>query len=181
MNRITRWCDDGLEYEADPRLAAKLIEEVELAGEGVKAVATTGVKCKQMRMGDDVPLAIERHINFRDVAARANYLPVDRPVCQLATKEICGWMSAPTELAVTALRRVCQYLMGKPRLVFRYVFQEFDSTECYSDTDWAGCPRTRKSTSGGVLLLGQHHQDLFVDSADFELVQWRGRVSSTAW
>ena len=28
--------------------------------------------------------------------------------------------------------------------------------ECYSDTDWAGCPRTRKSTSGGCLMLGRH-------------------------
>ena len=46
--------------------------------------------------------------------------------------------------------------MGKPRLVFRDVLQESHSIECYSDTGWAGCPRTRKSTSGGVLLLGQH-------------------------
>ena len=28
--------------------------------------------------------------------------------------------------------------------------------DCYSDTDWAGCPKTRKSTSGGVILLGEH-------------------------
>ena len=28
--------------------------------------------------------------------------------------------------------------------------------ECYSDTDWAGGPKTRKSTSGGCLLLGGH-------------------------
>ena len=26
----------------------------------------------------------------------------------------------------------------------------------YSDTDWAGCPRTRKSTSGGCLMVGNH-------------------------
>ena len=28
--------------------------------------------------------------------------------------------------------------------------------DIYSDTDWAGCPRTRKSTSGGCLVLGRH-------------------------
>ena len=54
------------------------------------------------------------------------------------------------------LNRLCRYFGGKPRLVFRAVFQKSDSIECCSDTDWAGCPRTRKSTSGGVLLLGQH-------------------------
>ncbi len=26
----------------------------------------------------------------------------------------------------------------------------------YTDTDWAGCPRTRKSTSGGCIMLGSH-------------------------
>ena len=65
-------------------------------------------------------------------------------------------MSSPTELAMTALRRLCRYLVGKPRLVFKYPFQKADSIDTYSDTDWAGCPRTRKSTSGGVILLGSH-------------------------
>ena len=57
---------------------------------------------------------------------------------------------------MTALRRLGRYLIGKPRLVFKYPFQEAGTVECYSDTDWAGCPKTRKSTSGGVIRLGQH-------------------------
>ena len=65
-------------------------------------------------------------------------------------------MPAPTDLVMTVLTRLCLYLVSKPRLLLRYVFQESDSIECYSDTDWAGCPRTHKSTPGGVLLLGQH-------------------------
>ena len=28
--------------------------------------------------------------------------------------------------------------------------------DVYTDTDWAGCPKTRKSTSGGSLMLGSH-------------------------
>ena len=28
--------------------------------------------------------------------------------------------------------------------------------DVYTDTDWAGCPRTRKSTNGGCALLGSH-------------------------
>lgn len=65
-------------------------------------------------------------------------------------------MSAPTELAWAALKRLGRYLLGRPRLVYRYPFQSADTVDCYSDTDWAGCPKTRKSTSGGVILLGQH-------------------------
>ena len=37
-----------------------------------------------------------------------------------------------------------------------YPWQEASTVEVYSDTDWAGCPKTRKSTSGGGLLLGKH-------------------------
>ena len=35
-------------------------------------------------------------------------------------------------------------------------FQSASAWDVYTDTDWAGCVRTRKSTSGGCLMLGQH-------------------------
>ena len=41
-------------------------------------------------------------------------------------------------------------------MVFEYPWQKASTLECYSDTDWAGCPKTRKSTSGGCLILGGH-------------------------
>ena len=41
-------------------------------------------------------------------------------------------------------------------MVFTYRWQESDCIDIYVDTDWAGCPRTRKSTSGGCALLGRH-------------------------
>ena len=93
---------------------------------------------------------------FRAVAARGIYLAADRPEVQFSAKEICRWMSAPTEGGVAALKRLGRYLEGHKRLVFRYPWQEAGSLEVYSDTDWAGCVRTRKSTSGGCLLLGAH-------------------------
>ena len=65
-------------------------------------------------------------------------------------------MSAPTNLGQDALKRLCRYLLGRKRLVFKYPWQSTGTLECYSDTDWAGCPKTRKSTSGGCLMLGAH-------------------------
>ena len=41
-------------------------------------------------------------------------------------------------------------------MVFSYERQSADGIEVYTDTDWAGCPRTRKSTSGGCLMVGRH-------------------------
>ena len=65
-------------------------------------------------------------------------------------------MSTPTENSWDALKRLCRYLAGLPRLVYTYGWQEVDAVDVYTDTDWAGCPRTRKSTSGGCVMLGKH-------------------------
>ena len=40
--------------------------------------------------------------------------------------------------------------------MYLYPWQDADRIEAYSDTDWAGCPRTRKSTNGGCIVLGRH-------------------------
>ena len=65
-------------------------------------------------------------------------------------------MSSPTELSQAALKRMARYLRMRPRLVWKYDYQVASHLEVYTDTDWAGCIRTRKSTSGGCLLLGNH-------------------------
>ncbi len=54
------------------------------------------------------------------------------------------------------MKRLGRYLAQQPRLVFKYPWQTVTYVDCYGDTDWSGCPRTRKSTSGGCLMLGKH-------------------------
>lgn len=65
-------------------------------------------------------------------------------------------MSAPTDTSLQAVKRLARYLKGRPRLVYKYCWQVADHIDVYSDTDWAGCLRTRKSTSGGCVMLGSH-------------------------
>ena len=95
--------------------------------------------------------------NFRALAARCNYLAADRPECQFAPKEICRFMAKPTTLSAEALKRMGRYIHGYPRLIYRYPFQDkIDAIDVYVDSDHAGRLRTRKSTSGGCILLGSH-------------------------
>ena len=54
------------------------------------------------------------------------------------------------------MKRMTRFLGGLPRLVFTYPWQTVDAVDVYVDTDWAGCPRTRRSTSGGCVMLGAH-------------------------
>ncbi len=154
LNRIIRWGEGGIEYEADPRQAEKLVSECGL--EGANTVATPGLRVAFAEVENDKPLPENLHSAFRGSAARANYLAVDRLDCQFAAKEVCRWMSRPTEASWAALKRLCRYLVGLPRMVLHFDFQTATCVDIYTDTDWAGCPRTRKSTSGGAVLFGGH-------------------------
>ena len=55
------------------------------------------------------------------------------------------------------LKRLLRYLAGRPRAGVVYEWQSpCSALVSQVDSDWAGCSRTRRSTSGGVLLRGQH-------------------------
>ena len=55
------------------------------------------------------------------------------------------------------MRRLARYLVHTPRVVWHYAWQEPTSElAVFSDSDWAGCRRTARSTSGGYILLGAH-------------------------
>ena len=65
-------------------------------------------------------------------------------------------MTTPRDVDMLALRRVARYLIGKPRVVYRFEWQDEGPILAYVDTDFAGCLETRRSTSGGCLLHGSH-------------------------
>ena len=123
---------------------------------GGKSAGTPGTKTTSEQIAADKEMSTDRQRPYRGVAARSNYLSADRPECQFSAKEICRWMSAPTELGVQALKRLGRFIEGHKRLVFQYDWQSAKGFDIYSDTDRAGCIRTRKSTSGGCLMLGSH-------------------------
>ena len=149
LNRVVRWTTEGIEYEADPRQVEKLIIECGL--QGTNPVATPGVRAPFEETENDQPLDDNAHTPFRGAAARANYLAADRIDCQFAAKEVWRWMAAPTKQSWLALKRLCRYLVGLPRLVFLYRWQTVEALDVFADTDWAGCPRTRKTLAVGAL------------------------------
>merc|ERR1711994_463575 len=93
--------------------------------------------------------------NYQKQAARANYLCLDRPDIGFATKESMRRLSAPTEKYEVALKKIGRYLLGNPRLINIFKYGESVATlTVEGDSDHAGCIRTRKSTSGGLIRWG---------------------------
>ena len=66
-------------------------------------------------------------------------------------------MAAPHEGDELELKRIGRYLRGHPHAGFLFAWQpKTNHIRCQVDSDWGGCIRTRRSTSGGVLLRGGH-------------------------
>ena len=85
------------------------------------------------------------------------YMAQDRGDLSYASKEIARGMAIPTMKDGVKLKKLIRYLLGAKRRATMFTWQDPPSTvNCYTDSDWAGCPRTRRSTSGGVLLHGSH-------------------------
>jgi len=94
---------------------------------------------------------------FRAIVARGNYLSQDRTDIRYAVKELSRAMSKPTQQDWYKLKKLGKYLVGKPRLVQEYCYQSSQKeVAVWVDTDFAGCRKTRKSTSGGIIALGTH-------------------------
>ena len=161
LNRIVRWKTaasaggECIEWEADPRHTEIIIKQMGLTFSS-KCVATPGVKVKPSSESER-PLSSDETTLFRSVCMRANFLALDRPEIQYASKEIARSMSNPTRGAFDALKRLARFLVGHPRTVWRYPRQSpCRYLDNHSDSDWAGCLSTRKSTSALVTMIGNH-------------------------
>ena len=94
---------------------------------------------------------------YRGLAMRINYLALDRPDVAYSSKELARGMQSPNVGHWSGLKRIARYLLGCPRMVWRYDDQdECGTLTMYTDSDDAGCLRTRKSTSCGALMHGRH-------------------------
>jgi hypothetical protein len=167
LNRVIRWTPAGLKYEADPRQAEIVVRGV--AG-AERALSAPGTGSKDFESpGDEEDLPEKTARLFRSFAARANYLALDRPDISQATKELCRRMSAPRAADLRALSRVARYLAGAGRVVYEYPWKQRPVLSAYIDSDFAGCVVTRRSTSGGVVLLGAHLLKHWASSGEAEL------------
>ena len=84
-----------------------------------------------------------------------NYLAQDSPDLQYPAKEISREMARPKMGAWMRLKKVVRYLAGRRAVVWKYGYQEeVQEVVVRADSDWGGNRWSRKSTSGGVVMMG---------------------------
>ena len=157
LNRVVTWTTKGINYEADQRHVEIIIKQLSLDSTS-KPVVTPGIKAEgPIDPLDEEPLSKEESTAYRAITARANYICQDRSDIQFAVKELSRAMAAPTQGDKKKLKRFGRYLMGRPRVVVEYNYQdEVSQLDGWTDSDYAGCRKIRKSTSGGLIMLGSH-------------------------
>ena len=98
----------------------------------------------------------QEHREFRSGAGICQCMTEQHFDIAISTKEIIREAAGPTTASMTKLKRIARYFNGRQRCVlnFLWVGKLDDVNHVTVDADWAGDPKTRCSTSGGVLAMG---------------------------
>ena len=90
---------------------------------------------------------------YRSLAGALQYLTFTRPDLTYVVQQVCFHMHDPRESHLTALKRFLRYVRGTVDVVLVLYRSSSAELVVYTDADWAGCPDTRRSTSGYAVYL----------------------------
>nr|XP_020180178.1 uncharacterized mitochondrial protein AtMg00810-like [Aegilops tauschii subsp. strangulata] len=91
---------------------------------------------------------------YRSIVGALQYLTLTRPDLQYAVQWVCLHMHAPRDSHWTLVKRILRYIRGTMALGLTLTASTSLEMVAYSDADWAGCPDTRRSTSGYCVYHG---------------------------
>ena len=176
LNRRITLHDWGLQYEPDTRHVPSVLKSLGLEHangvntlcSGSRQLAGRANSSEARRAADwrspaellpkeehdgDRELGAADKAMFMSVAAKLNYLAMDRVDLQFAVKELMRHMAAPTCSHLAGLKRVARYLVNTPRLACRFRWRSLgEHIDVFCDSNFAGCVTTRRSTVGGVAM-----------------------------
>ncbi|XP_071713087.1 uncharacterized mitochondrial protein AtMg00810-like [Rutidosis leptorrhynchoides] len=91
---------------------------------------------------------------YRAIIGSLMYLTVTRPDIMFATCLCARYQAHPNVNHMLATKKIMRYLKGTPSLCLWYPRKDGFELIAYSDSDYRGCKRDFKSTSGGCHFLG---------------------------
>ena len=115
--------------------------------------ATTPVDTKAKLSGSEgTPL--DDPTFYRSNVDALQFLTLTRPDLTYAVQQACLYMHQPRDMHWTLVKRVLRYVCGSLSKGLQLRRSSAPTLTAYSDADWAGCPDTRRSTSGFCVFLG---------------------------
>ena len=165
----------------DGSYIAKILEA---SLEKCRPALTPGTDTLKRQVESEEELNKEDHATYRKIVGQLLWLTPVRPDIAYGVKELSRGVSQPTLEHLAKLRHLLRYLSGtknyclelRPKINLSEKSTSLTVT-CHTDSDWAGCTSTRKSTSGvlcsvlGVAIsaLSRTQQTLALSSGEAEL------------
>jgi hypothetical protein len=104
---------------------------------------------------------------YCSLAGALQYLTLTRPDLASVVQQVCLFMHDPREPNLAMLKRVLRYVKGTLSIGLHIGVGSITILTAYSDVDWAGCPDSRRPTSGYCVFLGDN------------LVSWSSKRQTT--
>jgi len=108
----------------------------------------------QTKLSADLGDPVADPTAYRSLAGALQYLTFTRPDLTYAVQQVCLHMHDHRESHLAALKRLLRYVRGIVDLGLILLRSSSAELVVYTDADWAGCPDTRRSTSGYAVFLG---------------------------
>lgn len=93
---------------------------------------------------------------FRGLVGSLQYLTLTRPDLSFSVNYVSQFMHTPDVSHLKFVRRILRYLKGTIHYGLSLTANTSLVLSAFSDADWAGCPTTRRSTTGYCTFLGSN-------------------------
>ncbi|GAV65687.1 hypothetical protein CFOL_v3_09201, partial [Cephalotus follicularis] len=118
----------------------------------LKPIATPmSVKSSQT---EPIDTTLSNHTKYRSLVGTLQYLTLTRSVLSYAVNRVCQYMHKPTIAHFQMVKRILRYVSGTLDMGIQIHHQSTLRLYAFSDSGWAGCPDTRRSTTGFCSFLG---------------------------
>nr|GEU89577.1 uncharacterized mitochondrial protein AtMg00810-like [Tanacetum cinerariifolium] len=115
---------------------------------------TTPYEATKPKSKNESDSSINVHL-YRSMIGSLMYLTALRPDIMFAVSACLRNQVTPTTSNLEAVKKIFKYLKGQPKLGLWYPKESPLVLEAYSDSDYAGANKDRKSTTGGCQFLGR--------------------------
>eukprot|EP00253_Pinus_taeda_P006247 PITA_06247 len=144
------WRNDGRTLITQSKYTNEVLERFHM--NGCKAVSTPLEQNIKFRSDDGT-----KEVNgtlYRQLVGSLNYLTTTKPDIAYAVSILSQFMAKPHESHWIAAKRVLRYLKGTINFGIEYTNACNVELTGHSNSDWAGNPDDRKSTTGYVFNIG---------------------------
>ena len=152
LGRVKTRLEGAILTAPDPKHAKNILTALDIQPKEKSAVPSL-----KLNLDENEPLADEFAKRYRSAVGSGIYLSADRRDIAYAVKQLARHMAQPRLCDWENALVMGRYLNSHPDLVRATVLDgdahQHLALELYSDSDWAGCPETRRSTDAHVGCL----------------------------